>query len=175
MTSSANLSSAVDCRVLDSDAVLRLLPHRKPFLFVDHAELDLAGGRSRTWRRFVIDEPYFEGHFPGAPIVPGVVLLECMAQAGRLLLNAQAGGIRPGFLVGVDVIKFTQSVRPGDLLRTEALHCGESELSAGKSASPIHRFKCAAYVGGKRCARARIHLYQAPVPQAGSAMAATPA
>ncbi len=136
-----------------------LLPHRPPFLFVDRAELDPQGRLCRTWHSFLPEEPYFEGHFPGNPIVPGVVLIECMAQAARLLLNARAGAIKTGFLVGVDATKFTQAVRPRDLLRIEArLERDTGDLTMGGS---VHSFKCSAYLGKSRCARAQIDLYQA--------------
>lgn len=140
---------------LDLPAVCRLLPHRPPFLFVDRAEVDLVGGQSRTWHLFRSDEPYFEGHFPNNPIVPGVVLLECMAQAGRLLLNARAGGIQIGFLVGLDTAKFNQTVRPGDLLRVETrLVRSTGEMAVGIREGEIHSFKCAGL-----SASALLHLH----------------
>jgi 3-hydroxyacyl-[acyl-carrier-protein] dehydratase len=171
-SSAAPTTPAAAWQPLDLPAVHGLLPHRPPFLFVDRAEIDVANGQSRAWHLFLAEEPYFEGHFPGAPIVPGVVLLECMAQAGRLLLNAQAGGIQTGFLVGVDSAKFNQTVHPGDLLRIEArLVRDTGDLATGAFQSAIHSFKCAAYLGSSRCARAQINLYQAR----GATTAATPA
>ncbi|MEK6748756.1 MAG: 3-hydroxyacyl-ACP dehydratase FabZ family protein [Pseudomonadota bacterium] len=142
--------------------VLSYLPHRAPFLFADDAVVDEAQGRAWITHTFRPDEPYFAGHFPGDPIVPGVVLLECMAQAARLFLNKQAGKIIPGYLVGVDTAKFNKTVRPH---QTIVFDCkivrGTGELTVGDYKGAIHSFKCAAYHEGVRCARAQINLYQA--------------
>lgn len=154
-------------QALDAAAVRSLLPHRPPFLFVDRAEIETKLGWSRTWHLFQAEEPYFEGHFPGYPLVPGVVILECMAQASRLLFNARAGGIRTGFLIGVDAAKFNQTVHPGDLLRIETrLTRGTGDGAMDANEGAIHSFRCAAYLGSTRCARAQINLYQAHAPRA---------
>jgi 3-hydroxyacyl-[acyl-carrier-protein] dehydratase len=149
-------------QALDAAAVRGLLPHRPPFLFVDRAEIEPKSGWSRTWYLFQAKDPFFEGHFPGYPLVPGVVILECMAQASRLLLNARAGGLRPGFLVGVDGAKFNHKVHPGDLLRVETRLTRATGDGAMDGEGAIHSFGCAAYLDITRCARAQINLYQAP-------------
>jgi 3-hydroxyacyl-[acyl-carrier-protein] dehydratase len=160
-------------------AVRDYLPHRPPFLFVDEASTDEALTHASTIHTFHPDEPYFKGHFPGDPIVPGVVLLECMAQAGRLLLNLRAGRIVTGFLVGIETAKFNLTVRPHQTVSFEArLVRGTGEMAVGGYTGAIHSFKCAAFIGTSRCARAQLNLYQAlgrEATQAGDAAGPQPA
>lgn len=143
--------------------VLEFLPHRPPFLFVDTATVDESLERARTVHVFQPEEPYFEGHFPGDPIVPGVVLIECMAQACRLLLNIRSGKIVPGFLVGVETAKFLSVVRPN---QTVSFDCrldrslGNTNSGGNISTQQIYTFRCAAFVDDVRCARAHLNLYQ---------------
>jgi len=96
-----------------------ILPHRDPFVFVDEVETDENGGIKAT-RLFRSDEWYFKGHFPEYPVVPGVLLVETLAQAGGVgfkLLEPKAGGIF--FLATVNNVKFRRQVRPGDLFKIE--------------------------------------------------------
>lgn len=99
--------------------VTELIPHRPPFLFVDKIESEGADTlvASRTWRA---DEDFYRGHYPGAPITPGVILCESVFQAGGLLLarQAQATGGKPGegvpLLAKISDVRFRQPVYPGD-------------------------------------------------------------
>lgn len=152
--------------------VMRFLPHRPPFLFVDHASVDESMERIRTAHTFQPDEPYFEGHFPGNPIVPGVVLIECMAQACRLLLNVRAGEIVPGFLVGVETGKFLSVVRPNETVSFDCrLERSFADAAGAAPAQPMYIFRCSASVGKIRCARAHINLYQKQKAPTASASA----
>ena len=96
-----------------------LLPHRSPFLFVDHIQ-EANEKRIVGTRTFPEDEPFFAGHFPGYPVVPGVVLVESMAQCGGAGIK-QLGtiGDKLFFLASVNNVKFRRQVRPGDTLRME--------------------------------------------------------
>ena len=97
-----------------------LLPHRKPFLFVDEI-ISADGNGSISEHTFTEDEFFFKGHFPEYPVVPGVILIETMAQAGGAALSSQKvfdeGSLF--FLGTVDKVKFRHQVRPGDKVRLE--------------------------------------------------------
>lgn len=142
------------------------LPHRQPFLFVDHAQVST--DMSKVWASytFMPDAPYFAGHFPDNPIVPGVVLLECLAQSAHLLLSLRAKRTLSGYLVGVESAKFNQTVRPHQTVRFEAQLLRETgELSTGDHGARICSFKASAYLNDVRCVRANINLYQASPAQ----------
>lgn len=109
------------------DEILALLPHRPPFLFVDRVIALEPGKRIAAERDLRPDEPHFEGHFPGRPIMPGVLITEALAQTAGLLLalSAVAGGIdargRLFYLARADM-KWTEPCRPGETLSLEAEH-----------------------------------------------------
>ena len=97
-----------------------LLPHRTPFLFVDEI-LRADAGKIVARHVFTPEEFFFPGHFPGYPVVPGVILIETMAQSGGAGLRKQGilGGDALFFLASVDKVKFRRQVRPGEELRSE--------------------------------------------------------
>jgi UDP-3-O-[3-hydroxymyristoyl] N-acetylglucosamine deacetylase/3-hydroxyacyl-[acyl-carrier-protein] dehydratase len=106
--------------VMDINDVMKLLPHRYPFLMVDRVvsfggETQCTGVKSVT-----INEPFFQGHFPGQPIMPGVLQLEAMAQVGSILmLNKPGNAGRIGYFMSADAVKFRKPVVPGDTLFIE--------------------------------------------------------
>jgi 3-hydroxyacyl-[acyl-carrier-protein] dehydratase len=105
---------------LDIQRVLAMLPHRYPFLMVDRI-VDIDGDNSAVGiKNVTYNEPHFQGHFPGRPVMPGVLILEAMAQvAGAICIAAAEGQVAPGvvYLTNVDGAKFRRPVVPGDTLR----------------------------------------------------------
>ncbi len=102
--------------------VLKLLPHRYPFLLVDRIVEIEEGSFIRGYKNVTINEPFFQGHFPGEPIMPGVLILEAMAQMGILFAKKTAPDELENKLfvfAGMDSVRFRRPVRPGDRLDME--------------------------------------------------------
>lgn len=115
----------VSNRVLDTKEIMKILPHRYPFLLVDRiVELDLEKGTIVGQKNLTINEAFFQGHFPGAPIMPGVLILEALAQTGGVLLHLRSNPDKIAVLLNINNAKFRHPVRPGDVLflRAEGLH-----------------------------------------------------
>ena len=105
---------------LDIDAIRQILPHRYPFLLVDRI-LEMEAERVVGIKNVSVNEPFFEGHFPGFPVMPGVLIIEAMAQVAGVLVLSQIPdrASKLVLLAGVDGAKFRKPVRPGDQLRIE--------------------------------------------------------
>jgi beta-hydroxyacyl-ACP dehydratase FabZ len=108
---------------MDKFAVTAILPHRYPFLLVDRiVEID-AGRRVVALKNVTVNEPFFSGHFPGRPLMPGVLLCEAVVQAGGILAHSASpntiGGEKIAMLTALDHARFRQKVTPGDQLRLE--------------------------------------------------------
>ncbi|KVM99397.1 3-hydroxyacyl-ACP dehydratase FabZ family protein [Burkholderia stagnalis] len=141
---------------LDAADVLRCLPHRAPFLFVDHAQVDAAGAAIVGHRTFQPDEPWFAGHFPGDPLVPGVVLIEFVAQTANLLVGHLAGGEARCHLVGVRNARFLQPVRPAQAIEA---HVRAGADGALPRAGGIATFDATVLRDGARCMSATVTIY----------------
>ena len=105
--------------MFDICGIMRSIPHRYPFLLVDRVVEMEPGKRIVAYKNVTMNEPFFQGHFPGAPIMPGVLIIEAMAQAGAVLL-LHAMEDRESKLVyfaGIDKARFRRAVVPGDQLR----------------------------------------------------------
>jgi len=107
----------------DIQKIMELLPHRYPFLLVDRVIELVPDDRITALKNVTINEPFFPGHFPGQPVMPGVLIVEAMAQAGGLLAYESGGGDKRGMLIyfmGMDKVRFRKPVVPGDQLIFEA-------------------------------------------------------
>lgn len=126
MTSShAASESSKEKYALDIKQILSILPHRYPFLLVDRVlEIDLEKGYVLAQKNVTINETFFQGHFPDAPIMPGVLILEALAQAGGILVHLKGAENKIAVLLNVNQAKFRHPVKPGDvlLLRGQGLH-----------------------------------------------------
>ncbi len=101
---------------MNREEIKKILPHREPMLLVD--EVELVDGKSHGKCRIKGDEYFLQGHFPGNPVVPGVIQCEMLAQSACVLLAGSAQGMIPLF-TGLDKVKFRGQVKPGDTLETE--------------------------------------------------------
>lgn len=111
--------------ILDVKQIIKILPHRYPFLLVDRIlEMDLEKGYILGQKNVTINESFFQGHFPEAPIMPGVLILEALAQVGGVLVHLKGQTDKIAVLLNVNQAKFRQPVRPGDvlLLKGQGLH-----------------------------------------------------
>jgi beta-hydroxyacyl-ACP dehydratase FabZ len=105
--------------IVDIQRIFELMPHRYPFLLVDRVVEFVAGERIKALKNVTFNEPFFQGHFPGMPIMPGVLIVEAMAQAGGLLYLMTRKPKRDDYIfyfMGMDKVRFRRPVVPGDQL-----------------------------------------------------------
>lgn len=145
---------------MDIHRILTKLPHRYPFLLVDRVlDIDLQARTIRALKNVTVNEPFFTGHFPARPVMPGVLMLEAMAQACALL-SFETEGISLGddqvfYFVGIDGARFKRPVRPGDQLVYEV---EQLRLSRG-----MGKFKATARVDGVLASEAELLCALRPV------------
>lgn len=135
--------------VMSIQEIKEIIPHRYPMLLVDHIEELEEGKRVVAKKNVTINEPFFQGHFPHEPVMPGVLIVEAMAQAGAVaLLSLPDFRGKTAYFGGLDKAKFRKKVTPGDTLILEV------EILKVKSAAGIG--KGIAYVDGKKVAEAEL-------------------
>lgn len=134
---------------MDINEIMATIPHRYPFLLIDRVEELEAGKRAVAKKNVTINEPFFQGHFPGEPVMPGVLILEALAQAGAVaLLSMPEFKGKTAYFGGIDKAKFRRKVVPGDTLTLEV------ELIKVKAVAGVG--KAVAYVDGKKACEAEL-------------------
>jgi 3-hydroxyacyl-[acyl-carrier-protein] dehydratase len=137
--------------VLDIQEIMKLLPHRYPFIMIDRILELTPGEKVVALKNVTINEPFFQGHFPKNPIMPGVLIIEAMGQAGAVLAarsldnEAQATLI---YFMGMDKVKFRKPVTPGDQLKFE--------IQFLKQRRNVFKMSGTAFVDGKVVAQAEL-------------------
>lgn len=128
--------------VLTTKEIMEILPHRQPFLLIDTVEEIEPGVRAVAKKCVTYNEPYFAGHFPKEPVMPGVLLIEALAQTGAVaILSMEENRGKTAYFAGINGAKFKQKVVPGDVLTLE------TEII--KQKGPIGVGKATARVDGK--------------------------
>lgn len=138
--------------VLDIHRILKKLPHRYPFLLVDRVLEIERGVRIKALKNVTINEPFFAGHFPIRPVMPGVLMLEALAQTSALLsfesMDTEPGDDTVVYFVGIDGARFKRPVEPGDQLILES--------SIDRVKGGIYKYKTRASVDGETAAEAEL-------------------
>jgi 3-hydroxyacyl-[acyl-carrier-protein] dehydratase len=145
---------------MDIQRILRMLPHRYPILLVDRVVEIEKGVRIVALKNVTINEPFFMGHFPARPVMPGVMMLEALAQASAIL-SFDAAGAEPGddtvvYFAGIDKARFKRPVVPGDQLVLESM--------IDRVKSGIFRYKARATVDGQVAVEAELMCTMRKVP-----------
>ena len=137
------------------DRFLRMLPHRYPFLMVDRV-VEVGDGKARTLKNVSNNEPFFVGHFPGNPVMPGVLIIEALAQSAAILALAEVKSERQRMfmLTGIERARFRRPVVPGDQL--------DMEVTVIRRRGPLWKMRAEARVGGEIAAEAELSAMEVP-------------
>ena len=135
--------------LLNTSEIMEILPHRSPFLLIDTIEEMEPGVKAVAKKNVTFNEPYFAGHFPGNPVMPGVLIIEALAQVGAVaILGLPENKGKTAYFASIDKAKFKQMVVPGDVLMLET--------KIIKTKGPIGVGEATATVNGKVAAKAEL-------------------
>ncbi|MGL4798293.1 MAG: 3-hydroxyacyl-ACP dehydratase FabZ, partial [Cellulosilyticaceae bacterium] len=135
--------------MLTTQEIMDIIPHRYPFLLVDKAEIHEDKMGATGYKNVTMNEPHFQGHFPGLPVMPGVLIIEALAQVGAIaLLSQEEMKGKVAYFGGIKEAKFRQKVVPGDVLKLECRII--------KQRGPIGIGEAIATVDGKVAAKAEL-------------------
>ncbi|GEN54738.1 3-hydroxyacyl-ACP dehydratase FabZ [Halobacillus faecis] len=135
--------------MLDIQQIKEIIPHRYPFLLIDQVEEIVEGERAVGYKNVTMNEPFFQGHFPDYPVMPGVLITEAMAQMGAVaMLKKEENQGKLAFFTGIDKCRFKRQVKPGDRLKLE--------VEIVRLKGPIGKGKATASVDGEIACEAEI-------------------
>lgn len=135
--------------MLDVNQIMEIIPQRRPFLMIDRVEEYIPGESAIAYKNVCINEPFFQGHFPENPIMPGVLIVEAMAQTGAVaVLSLEENKGKNALFGGIDKLKFKKQVVPGDVLKLE--------VKIIKRKGPIGVGEAIATVDGKLAAKGEL-------------------
>ena len=135
--------------MLNQEEIKEIIPQRDPFLMIDEVEEYVPGESAVAYKNVRVEEPYFKGHFPGNPIMPGVLIVEALAQTGAVaILSMPENKGKNAFFAGIDKLRFKQPVVPGNTLKLE--------VKVIKQKGPIGIGEAKATVDGKIVAKGEL-------------------
>lgn len=135
--------------MLDINQIMEIIPQRAPFLMIDRVEEYVPGESCTAYKNVCINEPYFAGHFPSQPIMPGVLIVEALAQTGAVaILSMKENKGKNALFGGIDNLRFKKQVLPGDILKLE--------VKIIKQKGPVGVGEAVATVDGKVAAKGNL-------------------
>ncbi|SME89661.1 3-hydroxyacyl-ACP dehydratase FabZ [Desulfovibrio gilichinskyi] len=143
--------SKTEISYLNIQKIMLMLPHRYPFLLVDRVEELIPGEHVKAYKNVTMNEPFFQGHFPDLPVMPGVLIIEALAQAGGMIVLSVDGidvDNKVFLFTGIDKVKFRRPVVPGDKL--------ELNVTKIRNKMNIWKMKCVATVDGEIAAQGEV-------------------
>ena len=126
--------------MLDINEIMKIIPQRPPFLMIDRVEEYVPGQSCVAYKNVCINEPHFQGHFPSQPIMPGVLIVEALAQTGAVaILSMEENKEKNALFGGIDKLRFKKQVIPGDVLKSEVKIIKQKRaIGVGEAIATLH-------------------------------------